>query len=89
MKSIYVVLIASLFAGGYAHAQSQTQTPEQTTTPEQKRHAAKAISTACKSDIEQLCPGKSGKAARKCLQTNEEKLSSECKAAMPNSTPKG
>jgi hypothetical protein len=92
MKPIYLVLIASLLAGDFAQAQppTQTQMPTQTQTPQQRRAAAKAIASACKTDIQQLCSGKTGQAAQQCLQSNESKLSSECKSAMSaNAPPKG
>jgi hypothetical protein len=79
MKPIYLVLVTSLLAGNYALAQTQT--------PEQRREAAKAVASACKTDIQQLCNGKTGQAAQQCLQANEQKLSSECKSAMSSSSP--
>jgi hypothetical protein len=83
MRCFYLVLMATLLASQVAQAQTPTQTPGQQT-PEQKRRAVRA---ACKSDVEQLCPGKRGEEARQCLQSNEQKLSSECKSAMSNARP--
>jgi len=83
MKPKYL-LMASLLAGVYAQAQTQTHTPGQS------RQAAKSVVAACKSDIQQLCPGKTGQAAQQCLQSNQQKLSSECKSAMPSpASPRG
>jgi hypothetical protein len=81
MKPIYLILVASLLAGEVTQAQTQTQTPQQ------RKQAAKAVASACKGDIQQLCPGKTGQAAQQCLQSNEQKLSSECKSAMSNAAP--
>jgi len=85
MKTICVVLIASVLASGYAQAQ-QTQSPSQSSR-EQKRQADKGAMSACANDIKTLCTGKTGSAAKACLQSNESKLSSECKSAMSSSPP--
>ena len=44
-------------------------------TPEEHARAE-----ACKTEMKQLCAGKTGQAATQCLQSNESKLSPQCKA---------
>jgi len=42
----------------------------------------RAVARACKADAEHMCTGKTGQALQQCLQSNKEKLSSNCKDAM-------
>ena len=42
----------------------------------------RAVARACKADAEHMCSGKTGQALQQCLQSNKEKLSSNCKDAM-------
>ena len=42
----------------------------------------RAVARACKADAEAMCSGKTGQALQQCLQSNKEKLSSNCKDAM-------
>lgn len=42
----------------------------------------RAVARACKAEAEQMCSGKTGQALQQCLQSNKEKLSSNCKDAM-------
>ena len=44
-------------------------------TPEEHARAK-----ACETEMKQLCAGKQGQAAKECLQSNESKLSPQCKA---------
>jgi hypothetical protein len=38
-----------------------------------------ARARACEKEMQHLCAGKQGQAAKECLQSNESKLSSQCK----------
>ena len=42
----------------------------------------RAVARACKAEAEHMCSGKTGEALQQCLQSNKEKLSSNCKDAM-------
>jgi hypothetical protein len=42
----------------------------------------RAVERACRADAEHMCSGKTGQALQQCLQSNKEKLSSNCKDAM-------
>jgi hypothetical protein len=73
MKMSYLaVLISILSAIGYAQAQTSTTSREED----------RAVARACKADAERVCSGKTGDAAKQCLQSNSQKLSSDCKNAM-------
>ena len=39
-----------------------------------------ARAEACKTEMQHMCAGKEGQAAKECLQSNESKLSPQCKA---------
>ena len=84
MKTRYLVLVASFLASGYAQAQTQPSESSR----EQKRQADKGAMSACANDMKTLCSGKTGDAAKACLQSNQSKLSSECKSAMSSAPPK-
>ena len=82
MKSTSLMLIAALLAAGSAQAQSQTPTPAagERLSPEQHARAK-----ACEAEMKQLCAGKTGQAAKECLQSNSSKLSPKCKAQVSGS----
>jgi len=75
MKLTSILLIAVFVAGTYAEAQTAGESRREA------RHASPA-EQACKADIQQLCQGKTGQAAEQCLQSNQAKLSSQCKSAL-------
>jgi hypothetical protein len=74
MKPTPLLLLAALLAAGSVQAQSQTS-PHNRMTPEEHAKAE-----ACKTEMQKLCAGKEGQAAKECLQSNESKLSPQCKA---------
>jgi hypothetical protein len=89
MKSTSLMLIAALLAAGSVQAQSQAPTQGRMTpeapaqgrmTPEQHARAQ-----ACEAEMKQLCAGKTGQAAKECLQSNSSKLSPKCKAQVSGS----
>jgi hypothetical protein len=47
----------------------------------------RAVARACKADAEHMCSGKTGQALQQCLQSNKEKVSSNCKDAMSKLPP--
>jgi hypothetical protein len=53
--------------------------------PSELKSAVDAVQKACKGDLDKLCPGKNGPDAMACLKSNEDKLTSECKQAVPMS----
>jgi hypothetical protein len=75
MKSTSLMLIAALLAVGSVQAQSQAPTPGGRLSPEEHARAK-----ACETEMKQLCAGKTGQAAKECLQSNSSKLSPKCKA---------
>jgi len=79
MKSTSLLLLAALLAAG--SVQAQTQAPAQggggRVTPEERARAK-----ACEKEMQHLCAGKQGQAAKDCLQSNESKLSSQCKGQL-------
>ena len=78
MKSTSLLLLAALLAAGSVQAQTQAPTPTQgggeRMSPEEHARAR-----ACEKEMQHLCAGKQGQAAKECLQSNESKLSSQCK----------
>ena len=74
MKPTSMLVLAALLAAGTVHAQSQAPAQGRMT-PEDHARAE-----ACKTEMKQLCAGKQGHAATQCLQSNESKLSPQCKA---------
>ncbi len=73
MKSTPLLLLAFVLAAG--SVQAQTPTPNQgRMTPEEHARAK-----ACETEMRRLCSGKQGQAAKDCLQSNESKLSPQCK----------
>jgi hypothetical protein len=78
MKSTSLMLIAALLAAGSVQAQSQA--PGQRVNPEEHARAS-----ACETEMKQLCAGKTGQAAKECLQSNSSKLSPKCKAQVSGS----
>ena len=75
MKLTSIVLIAVFVAGAYAEAQTAGESRRE------ERHASPA-EQACKTEIQQLCQGKTGQQAQQCLQNNQSKLSAQCKSAL-------
>ena len=77
MKSLSIVVIAALLAAGSLPVQSQApaQGAGQKVSPEDRARA-----NACEAEMKQLCTGKTGQAAKECLQSNSSKLSPKCKA---------
>jgi hypothetical protein len=82
MKSTSLMLIAALLAAGSVQAQSQApgQGGGQRLSPEQHARAQ-----ACEAEMKQFCAGKTGQAAKECLQSNSSKLSPKCKAQVSGS----
>jgi len=74
MKSTSLLLLAALLAAGSVHAQAPAQGGGGRVTPEERAKAK-----ACEKEMQHLCAGKQGQAAKDCLQSNESKLSSQCK----------
>lgn len=71
MKLTCALLIAAVVAA--QGTQAQTPTTSQ---------ADKAVAHACKADAKHLCAGKTGQEAKQCLQSNADKLSSDCQNAL-------
>jgi len=82
MKSTSLMLLAALLATGSVQAQSQPSTAggAQRVSPEERARVS-----ACESEMKQLCAGKTGQAAKECLQSNSSKLSPKCKAHVSGS----
>jgi hypothetical protein len=82
VKSTSLMLIAALLAAGSVQAQSQVpgQGAGQKVSPEEQARAR-----ACETEMKQLCAGKTGQAAKECLQSNSSKLSPKCKAQVSGS----
>jgi hypothetical protein len=76
------MLIAALLAAGSVQAQPQAPTPGagQRVSPE-----AHARASACEAEIKRFCAGKTGQAAKECLQSNSSKLSPKCKTEISGS----
>ena len=74
MKSTPLLLLAALLAAGTVQAQSQAPTQGRMTPEEHAR------AQACETEMKQLCAGKTGQAAKECLQSISSKLSPQCKA---------
>ena len=70
MRTMALMLLVDLLAAGSVQAES----PQGRVTPEEHARAQ-----ACKTEMQHLCAGKEGKAAKECLQGNESKLSLRCK----------
>lgn len=79
MKPVYPLLIASLLSVATPQARSQTHEPI--------RNAAKDLTSHCGNDIQKLCNGKTGDAAKACLAGKMDKLSPECRSAVSNAPP--
>jgi len=82
MKSTSLMLIAALLAAGSVQAQGQApgQGAGQRVSP-----AEHARASACEAEMRQFCSGKTGQAAKECLQSNSSKLSPKCKAQVSGS----
>ncbi|HEX4026060.1 MAG TPA: hypothetical protein VHX18_00475 [Rhizomicrobium sp.] len=72
MKIKTMVLAAAVLAMGAGAALAQNGAPP----PGGGRMAA------CRDDAQKLCPDKHGPDRRACMETNKDKLSDGCKAAM-------
>jgi hypothetical protein len=70
MKLTPLVLITALLAAGSVQAQTQGQR----ISPEERERAR-----LCETEMKHLCAGKTGQAAKECLQSNSSKLSGKCK----------
>jgi hypothetical protein len=75
--ALAVALLA--LASAQALAQGQQAPPQG---PHGRLAVNQSIASACKTELQQLCQGKTGQAAQQCLQSNESKLSSQCKGAV-------
>jgi hypothetical protein len=73
MKPTPLLLLAALLAAG--SVQAQPQAAQGKMSPEEHARAQ-----ACEKEMKHLCAGKQGQAAKECLQSNESKLSPQCKA---------
>jgi hypothetical protein len=73
MRSTSLLLLAALLATGSVQAQSQAPTQGRMSPEEHAR------AKACETEMKQLCAGKTGQAAKECLQSNSSKLSGKCK----------
>lgn len=71
MKPTLLLFFAALVAAGSVQAQAQ----QGRMTPQEHARAE-----ACKTEMQHMCAGKEGQAAKECLQSNESKLSPQCKA---------
>ncbi len=71
MKPTPLLFFAALLAVGSVQAQA----PQGRMTPQEHARAE-----ACKAEMQHMCAGKEGQAAKECLQANESKLSPQCKA---------
>jgi hypothetical protein len=80
MKLTSIAFLASVFAATLVHGQTSPQGGHQASASPQ----AQAVKQACQSEVQSLCPGKTGHAAISCLQSNasSEKMSSNCKNAL-------
>jgi hypothetical protein len=67
-----LVLIVALVAGASTQPQAQD-----------RERVNREVAEACKTEIQQLCRGQSGKEAEQCLRNNDSKLSAQCKGALP------
>jgi hypothetical protein len=76
MKPTSILLIAALLAAGSGQAQPQGER----ISPEERARAR-----ACETEMKQLCAGKTGQAAKECLQSNSSKLSGKCKEQVSKS----
>jgi hypothetical protein len=76
MKLTSVLMIAGLLVAGSVEAQTQGER----ISPEERARAR-----ACETEMKQLCAGKTGQAAKECLQSNSSKLSSKCKEQVSKS----
>jgi hypothetical protein len=74
MKPTTLLLLTALLAAGNVQAQYQAPTQGRMTPEEHAR------AKACETEMKQLCAGKQGQAAKECLQSNQSKLSPNCKA---------
>jgi hypothetical protein len=78
MRIGMLVLLAALGGSGPADAQDGPHGPE---TPEQLAVRAE-VTKLCAADMQTLCGGQTGRAARTCLDQNPTKVAPECKAAL-------
>lgn len=69
MKQTYLAVIAAFVVSGHAQAQAVSA-------------AEKAVARACKAEGDRLCAGKTGQEMTQCLQSNKEKLGSNCRDAV-------
>jgi len=78
MKRRSLLLIAAVVGAVCAQAQTQAPAPQ----PSGWETALKEVTTACKEETPQLCPGVSADTAAACLQSNIDKLTPSCKDAV-------
>jgi hypothetical protein len=78
MKIAILALVTALAGSGMAYAQQGPHGPE---TPEQLAARAE-VTKACAADMQTICGGQSGRAARECMDQNAAKLAPACKAAL-------
>jgi hypothetical protein len=71
MNSTPLLLLTVLLVAGSVQAQA----PQVRMTPEEHARAE-----ACKTEMQHMCAGKTGQAAKEYLQSNESKISPKCKA---------
>jgi hypothetical protein len=83
MKFTSLLLLAALLAAGSLQAQTQAPTPGGGGRMSPEEHAR---AKACEKEMQHLCAGKQGQAAKECLQANEGKLSSQCKGQLKSGT---
>jgi hypothetical protein len=75
-KLTSLLLMAALVAAGSVQAQTQGEK----ISPEERARAR-----ACETEMKQMCAGKTGQAAKECLQSNSSKLSPKCKEQVSKS----
>lgn len=87
MKVLSLVLMASLAASGYAHAQTAQQSPAQppaSTPPASSSEGAESPGHACKKEIEKLCGRAHGDEMQSCIKANLDmkKFSADCQTKL-------
>lgn len=89
MRPVSMVLIVALAAS--AGVRGQTEAPAGDAQMAPPSGVAKSARKACRSDAMKVCPGKRGSEARACLESNADKISTDCKDALgklPPAAPK-